>query len=176
MQYSARILTVRAQTTAELRAKLTRRAANKQDVEQAIQRLQDGGVLNDQKFATSFADWRRDSQGHGQGRVMRDLLARRVPAELAKTSAAAAYSGTDEIAMIEQFLKRKYRGKNLGDLLDRKNPDKQKHLASAFRKLRQAGFSSGNSIKALKRHSTDAERLEEMDEGEAESAEAAGGN
>jgi len=39
-------------------------------------------------------------------------------------------------------------------------------LASAFRKLRGAGFSAGNSIRVLKRYAADAERLEEMDEEE----------
>ena len=65
------------------------------------------------------------------------------------------------LAMIEAFLKRKYRGKDLGALLK-----EQKELASAFRKLRGGGFSTGNSIKVLKRHAADAERLEEMGEEE----------
>ena len=58
--------------------------------------------------------------------------------------------------MIEAFLKRKYRGKDLGALLQ-----EQKELASAFRKLRGAGFSTGNSIRVLKRYAAEAERLEE---------------
>ena len=37
-----------------------------------------------------------------------------------------------------------------------------KELASAFRKLRGAGFSTGNSIRALKRYAAEAERLEEL--------------
>jgi regulatory protein len=60
--------------------------------------------------------------------------------------------------MIERFLARKYRGKDLGALLK-----EQKNLASAYRKLRQAGFSTGPSIRVLKRYAAEAERLEEMD-------------
>jgi hypothetical protein len=37
-------------------------------------------------------------------------------------------------------------------------------LASAHRKLRLAGFSSGNAIRVLKRHAAEAEKLEGMEE------------
>ena len=60
------------------------------------------------------------------------------------------------MALIQNFLERKYRGKNLGELLA-----EQKNLASAFRKLRLAGFSSGTSIRALKRYAAEADQLEE---------------
>ena len=42
----------------------------------------------------------------------------------------------------------------------------QKNLASVFRKLRGAGFSTGNSIRVLKCYAAEAERLEEIEEGE----------
>ena len=89
-------------------------------------------------------------------------MARRVAPELAKKAAETAYSGADETALIEQFLERKFRRKNLGVLLQ-----DDKHLASAFRRLRTAGFSAGGSIKVLKRYAAEAERLEEIDEEEA---------
>jgi regulatory protein len=159
LAYSARILTSRAQTISELRQKLTRRAADRNDVDEALRRLKDNGYLNDQRFAESFANWRRDSEGLGKTRVVRDLLARRVAPEVAKKAAETAYSSTDEIAMIEQYLKRKFRGKDLGAWFR-----EEKHLAAGFRRLRTAGFSAGNSIKVLKRYAAHAERLEEMEE------------
>ncbi len=162
LAYSARVLTARAQTTSELRQKLTRRAAERSDVDEVIRRLKENGYLNDQRFAESFANWRRDNEGFGKTRVVRDLMARRVAPELAKNAAETAYAGADETALIEQFLQRKFRGKNLGVLLK-----DDKHLASAFRRLRTAGFSAGGSIKVLKRYAAEAERLEEIDEQEA---------
>ena len=164
MAYAARTLAGRAQSSSELRAKLMRRAAAKSDVEQVIGRLKDAGFLNDKKFAEAFANWRRDDAGFGKMRVMRDLMARRVAPGLARQTTDAAYREADEIAMIEKFLARKYRGKDLGALLT-----EEKHLASAYRKLRGAGFSSGNSIRVLKRYAAEAERLEEMEEFEAPS-------
>jgi regulatory protein len=161
LAYSARVLTARAQTTSELRQKLTRRAAERSDVDEVIRRLKENGYLNDQRFAESFANWRRDNEGFGKTRVVRDLMARRVAPELAKKAAETAYAGADETALIEQFLQRKFRGKNLGVLLQ-----DDKHLASAFRRLRTAGFSAGGSIKVLKRYAAEADRLAEIDEEE----------
>jgi regulatory protein len=159
LAYSARVLTSRAQTISELRQKLTRRAADRNDVDEVLRRLKDGGYLDDQRLAESFANWRRDNDGFGKTRVVRDLLARRVAPEVAKKAAEAAYAAADEVAMIEQFLQRKFRGKDLGPFLS-----EEKHLASAFRRLRTAGFSAGNSIKVLKRYAAQAERLEDMEE------------
>jgi regulatory protein len=159
MAYAARILSARAQTISELREKLKRRAERAEDVDEVLTRLKGAGYLNDQQFADSFANWRRESEGMGKTRVLRDLMARRVAPALARKAAEAAYAQVDEVALIEKFLGRKYRGKNLGELLA-----DQKHLASAYRKLRLAGFTSGNSIRVLKRFAAEAERLEELEE------------
>jgi regulatory protein len=159
MNYAARALAGRAQSSSEIREKLKRRAARPEDVEQVIGRLKDAGYLNDKRFAESFAAWRKENDGLGKTRVVRDLMARRVAPALARETGEAAYSKADEIGMIENFLARKYRGKDLGALLR-----EEKHLASAFRKLRLAGFSTGNSIRVLKRYAAEAERLEDLPE------------
>jgi regulatory protein len=159
MAFAARTLGARAQTISELRVKLQRRAASPNDVDQVLARLKQSGYINDQRFADSFATWRRENQGLGKARVVRDLMARRVAPALAKSSVDAAYQDVDETAMIEAFLARKYRGKNLGALLS-----EQKYLASAYQKLRLAGFSGGNSIRVLKRYAAEAERLAEIEE------------
>jgi regulatory protein len=158
MSYAARTLAGRAQTSSELREKLRRRAARREDVEEVLRRLKDSGYLNDKRFAESFAAWRRENEGLGKARVMRDLMARRVAPALAKQAAEAAYKSVDEAELIEKFLERKYRGKNLGSLLQQ-----EKHLASVYRRLRGAGFSQGSSIRVLKRYAAEAERFEEME-------------
>jgi regulatory protein len=158
MTFAARSLSARALTISELRDKLNRRAAEPSDVDEVLARLKESGYLNDQRFSESYASWRRDDGGFGKARVTRDLMARRVPPAVAKQAAEAAFEGADEVAMIEAFLKRKYRGKDLGALLK-----EEKHLASAYRKLRTAGFSTGNSIKVLKLYAAQAELLEEID-------------
>jgi regulatory protein len=159
MAYAARTLAARAQTVSEMRDKLKRRAARAEDVDEVMARLKHSGYLNDQRFADSLANWRRENEGLGKTRVVRDLMARRVAPSLAKQAAEAAYRSVDEIAMIQSFLERKYRGKDLGALLS-----EPKHLASAYRRLRAAGFSTGNSIRVLKRYAAEAERLEELED------------
>ena len=163
MAYAARALGSRAQTVSELREKLKRRAARPEDVDEVLARLKQGGYVNDQRFAELFTAWRRENDGFGKSRVMRDLMSRRVAPGLAKETVEKAYQEVDEVEMIEKFLERKFRGKDLGILLA-----EEKYLASAFRRLRGAGFSTGNSIRVLKRYAAEAERLEEMEEGPAE--------
>ena len=154
--YAARTLSGRAQTSSELREKLKRRAVREQDVDLVIARLKDAGYLNDKRFAESFANWRRDNEGFGKARVMRDLMNRRVAPAVARQASDDAFKEIDETAMIEQYLARKYRGKDLGALLK-----EEKHLASAYRKLRLAGFSTDNSIRVLKRYADQADLLED---------------
>ena len=164
MAYAGRVLSIRSQTTHELREKLKRRAGLAGDADEVILRLRENGILNDQHFAETFAGWRRDNEGFGKTRVVRDLLARKVAPEVAKKATEKQYAATDEVALIGQYLARKYRTRSLGELLASENPDREKNLASAYRKLRGAGFSTGNSIKVLKRYAAEAERLEEMEE------------
>ena len=160
MNYAARGLSARAQSLSEMRARLKRKAACEEDIADVLARLKEAGMLNDRQFAGSFANWRKDNQGLGKTRVMRDLMARRVAPAVAKDAVDTAFEGVDEIAMIEKFLARKFRGKDLGALMK-----EEKNLASAFRKLRGAGFSAGNSIRVLKRYAAEAEKLEEIEEG-----------
>jgi regulatory protein len=159
MNYAAQALSARAQSLNEMRTRLKRRAANQEDVAEVLSRLKQAGLMDDIRFADSFANWRRENQGLGKARVVRDLMVRRVAPAVAKKAVDRAYAEVDETGLIESFLNRKFRGKNLGELL--REP---KHLASAYRKLRLAGFSSGNSIGVLKRYAAEAERLADMEE------------
>jgi regulatory protein len=161
LSYSARVLSARAQSVSEMRRKLSRRAAHLDDVEEVLRRLKESSFLNDQKFAESFASRRRDSEGHGKGRVLRDLRARRVSMDVATQATNQAFSEIEETVLIEQYLQRKFRAENLGELLR-----KEKRLASVFRRLRTAGFSAGGSITVLKRYAAEAEQLEDMDDQE----------
>lgn len=143
MEFAARALSARALSIGEMREKLKRRAAKQGDVDDVLKRLKTAGFLDDQRFAESYAGWRRDDGGYGKARVFRDLMTRRVAPEIAKKASEKAFQEVDEIAMIEQFVKRKCKS--------------VKNLASAYRKLRMAGFSSGNSLRVLKMDETIAE-------------------
>ena len=78
LAYAGQALTARAQSLSELRTRLKRRAARQEDVDAVLAKLKEAGFLNDRKFAGSFANWRKENQGFGRTRVLRDLMARRV--------------------------------------------------------------------------------------------------
>ncbi|HXF28014.1 MAG TPA: regulatory protein RecX [Bryobacteraceae bacterium] len=158
MIYGLRLLGGRALTLGELRDRLRRRAAEPADVEEILRKLKEQGYLDDRRFAESFAAARVENQGLGQSRVLRDLRARRVAPNIAEKAVANAFEGKDETVLIEAFLRRKYRSVVLHEFLA-----EEKNLASAFRRLRYAGFSSGNSIRVLKRFASKPEVLDALE-------------
>jgi regulatory protein len=157
--YAVRALGGRAHSAGELREKLSRRAASAADIDVVLAKLREIGYLNDQRFAENFASARLENQGFGKMRVLRELRQRRVAPKLAEQVTEQAFQDTNETDLIEAFLKRKYRGKQLGPFLA-----EEKNLGAAFRRLRYAGFSSSASIRVLKRYASRAEELEAMEE------------
>jgi regulatory protein len=158
MDYALRCLGGRAYSIGEIRSKLQRRAVESGSVEEVLGRLKQAGYLNDQRFADGYATARLENQGHGKMRVLRDLRQRRVAPAVAEKAVDGAFRETDEATLIEEFLRRKYRGKRLETLLA-----EEKHLAAAYRRLRYAGFSASNSIRVLKRFAAAAEALESLE-------------
>jgi regulatory protein len=158
LNYAVRALGGRAHSTGELREKLRRRAERAEDVDAVLAKLKELGYLDDKRFAESYAAARLENQGLGKMRVLRDLRQRRIAPQLAEQVAEKTYQETDETKLIEDFLKRKYRGKKLGEFLG-----EEKNLAGAYRRLRYAGFSAGASIRVLKRYARQAEELEGLE-------------
>jgi regulatory protein len=159
--YSIKILSMRALSSSEVREKLRRKASNASDIDTVLVRLREYGYINDARFAESYASARRDNQGFGRMRVLRDLRTRRVAPALAASTVQEAFEGTDEDSMIQAFLLRKFRNVPLREQLQ--DPKK---LQSAYRKLRFAGFSSAASIRVLKRYAAEADQLEDAPEEE----------
>jgi len=153
------LLSGRALSINELKEKLKRRATTPSDVDRVIFKLKEAGYLNDGKLAESFAAARIENQSFGRMRVLRDLRGRRVAPDIAQKAVSEAFRDVDEPSLIERFLERKYRGKDLGVLLQ-----DERELASAYRKLHGAGFGTANAIKVLKRHAAKAELLEDQPE------------
>lgn len=145
-EFAVKALAMRAHSTGELRRKLVQKAEKPADVEETISRLRDYGYLNDRRFAENFAGARLENQGLGKSRVLRDLRERKVSSELAEKTVTQVYQGVDEVQLIDDFIRRKIRTKQ--PLSEALNDPKQ--LASAYRKLIRAGFTTGNVIRALK--------------------------
>jgi SOS response regulatory protein OraA/RecX len=90
--------------------------------------------------------------------VSQDLRRRRVAPALAQTVVEKTYRNVDETVLIEEFIRRKYRGAPREELF---REDKQ--LASAYRRLVRAGFGSGNIIRVLKRFAANPELLDQFE-------------
>jgi regulatory protein len=157
--YALRALGGRAHSIGELREKLKRRAENGGDVDDVLARLKRAGYLDDRQFAETFAAARLTSRGFGPRRVLGDLRMKRVAPKVAEEAVREAFRDTDETKLIEEFLARKYRRLSLKEYLA--DP---RQLASAYRRLRLAGFGSPESIRVLKRYAEGAEELESLEE------------
>ena len=157
--YALKTLGRRAHSAGELRIKLLRRAEQPSDVADVLQKLRDYGLADDAKFAETFASSRLQNEGFGRLRVLRELGAKRVAPGVASEAVGKAFSGTDELELIEKFLSRKYRNTDLRQFLK-----EQKNLASAYRRLVTAGFSGRASLSVLKRYSSSEEEWGEPPE------------
>jgi regulatory protein len=157
--YALRLLGQRGYSAGELRTKLGLRADSSGAAEEVMGKLKDYGLLDDQKFAETFAVSRRENDQLGRLRVMRDLRARRVTHQVAERAVSRAFSGTDEQELAAAHLARKLRGKDLAEWLS-----DERHLANAFGRLQRAGFSASASIAVLKRFATRAAELESLPE------------
>src|SRR5207244_4209785 len=104
-----------ALSAGEMRTRLRRRKAEAGVIDAVMTKLREYGYLNDSAFAGAYASARKENQGHGKERVVRDLRARQVPAALAEAAVATTYAETDEVALIEAYVARKLRGKNLAE-------------------------------------------------------------
>ncbi len=157
LEYALRALAARAHSTGELRKKLERRAANADDIPGVLARLREYGYIDDRQFARMYSNARLDD-GMGKSRVLYDLRKRRVAPSIASEAVAATYQGTDEEALIEDYLRRKFRNTPLREYLA-----EPKHLASAYRRLRTAGFSSANVVRVLKRFAAETGALDDLE-------------
>lgn len=159
LAYALRLLARRAWSAGELRQKLERRAARPENVGAVFERLKGYGYIDDRRFAEAFSEARLETNGFGKQRVLRDLGRRRVAPELARETVERVFAGVDEPALIEDYLRRKFRGVAL-----REHLAEPRRLAAAYRRLRTAGFSPGNVIRVLKRYAERAEELESLEQ------------
>jgi regulatory protein len=157
-EYALRVLGQRAHSASELREKLSKRSESAADVVIVMGKLCDYGLADDRKFSETFASQRLQNRGFGRFRILRDLRSKRVSGNIAEAAVEKTFAGMDEAELIQRFLERKYRGKNLKEFLK-----EEKNLANVYRRLRTAGFSSGNSLSILKRY---AHQVEDWSGGE----------
>jgi regulatory protein len=155
-EYAVKRLGSRAFSAGDLRTKLQLRAANAVDVDHVLARLKDIGYLDDRRFAENFAASRVENEGFGRMRVLNDLRARRISGALAEKAVERAIGERSEADLIEAYIERRMPSIATGGRIE----DERK-LASAYRRLRRAGFTSGSILAALKGIAARPDLLEE---------------
>ncbi len=135
--YAIGALGRRMRSVAELKRLLRQRvdvdSANGQTMlDRVIRRLKDRGYLNDAHYAAAYTGLRRDNEKYGRRRVIAELKARGVHAEVIEQAVDAAYGEVDEEQQARAYLRRKRIAK----------PKDQKQLARVFRQLVRAGFTA----------------------------------
>lgn len=153
--YAVAALARRSLTAAELRKRLEARAARLEDVSEVLDRLSEIGYLDDAQLAESYARFRRDYEGLGRLRVLRDLERRGVARKVAEQTVGKAYRESDELDLVRAQIR-----KRLGSRANELPIDDRKRLAALFRALIRAGFSSARIVEGLQEISSDTEWLE----------------
>jgi regulatory protein len=157
-QYALKSLGARSQSTGELRERLKRRAENPADIDEILAQLKENGYLDDRRFAEGFATSRLNNEGFGRTRVIQDLRQHRVAPTLAEGTVREVYEGVEENALIEDWIRRKYRMAPREGLFK-----EEKDLAAAYRRLVRAGFRTGEIIRVLKRFAKNPELLDNFE-------------
>ncbi|HXN52358.1 MAG TPA: regulatory protein RecX [Candidatus Acidoferrum sp.] len=140
---AVKILMRRAHSVSEMKKALIRRTADEGLIQKVIARLKQNGLIDDARYAKQFARQRTEIRHQGKYRVARELRARGVPDRHIETAVEEAAANTDEAAVVRQRIERKLKFFR-GEIDDRK-------IASLYRSLLRAGFSSDTIRRELKR-------------------------
>jgi regulatory protein len=164
--YAIQALARRMRSVAELKRLLRGRLERENKlapaiVERVTRRLKEQGYLNDARYASAYAEFRRDNEKFGPGRISLDLRSRGVHRELVEKAVAGAFAAMDEEKQARAYLRRKRI----------KKPNTQTEAARIFRQLRRAGFRTKAVFAILRKWDVAEETLEAF---ETESADSEG--
>jgi regulatory protein len=153
-EYAVGALARRMRTVAELKRLLRQKVEAETEfgktlVELIIRKLKDQGYLNDAKYAAAYSSFRRDNEKFGRRRVITDLKAKGVHADVIDTAVTAAFDEVNEEKQARAYLQRKRLAK----------PKDKKQAARIFRNLTRAGFGAKTIFTILKKWDVDEETL-----------------
>lgn len=148
----------RAHSVMEMKKALLRRCSDDKLIRNVVDRLKREGLVDDARYAKQFARQRALSRKQGKFRIARELRARGVQDNHIEAALEANAEETDETALVRQRIERKL--KLLRGEFD------EKRIASLYRSLLRAGFSSDVIRRELQRVTRG--DVEEMEAGEQE--------
>jgi len=113
-----KLLERRPQSIGEMRRKLKERGFTVAAVHEAVERLKQAGLLDDERFARDFASMRAAMKPQGRRALVMKLMAHGVARELAAAAAEEALAGRDEAELAEEAARKwakRLRGRELDD-------------------------------------------------------------
>jgi regulatory protein len=131
---SLRALMRRGHSIHEMRQYLERRAEDKELVPPVIARLRELSYLDDARYALDYARTHAKLRRQGKFRIARELRGRGVPDRHIEAALETVFAETDEASLVRTRLKRR--------LAHIRGPLDQRKIASIYRNLLAAGFSS----------------------------------
>lgn len=152
-EYAVGALGRRMRSVAEMKRLLRQRTEDSEIghllIDVVIARLKQRGYLNDTQYATSFSSYRRDNEKLGRRRIVSELRARGVHAEVIEKTVEETYGEVTESEQVRAYVRRKRLQK----------PKDQKQTARIFRTLVRAGFGPRDIFAVLKQWDVDDETL-----------------
>jgi regulatory protein len=140
-----RMLSRRALSEGEIRGRLKDKGFPPDQVENALVRLGELGLVDDRSLCVHLARSFRDARGYGPLKIAAALRARSLPGELI-AAALRESDGADEQAAAESALRRRFRGGI---------PPGREGAAKAYRFLAGRGFLPETCRKAVGRRDFD---------------------
>ena len=156
--YAVGALGRRMRTVAELKRLMRPRVRHQPEgellIEVVVARLKEQRYLNDAGYAAAYSSFRKENEKFGSMRVVRDLRAKGMHADVIERAVKTAYEGVNEEKLARAFLARKRIAA----------PVNQKQAARIFRALARAGFSSRVIIPILKKWHVEDEMLSALEQ------------
>jgi regulatory protein len=156
--YAVGALGRRMRTVAELkrlmRTRVLHQPLGELLIEVVVARLKEQRYLNDAGYAAAYSSFRKENEKFGSMRVVRDLRAKGMHADVIERAVKTAYEGVNEEKLARAFLARKRITA----------PVDQKQSARIFRALARAGFPSSVIIPILKKWKVEDETLSALEQ------------
>ncbi len=146
------MLARRELSAAQVRARLLEREHAAEEVEAAIEQLQESGAIDDARVARAYVETALKVKNRGRLRIQRELNEMGIPREVAAAALADAFGEVDERGLIAKAITKKLHG--------RKKIDTPAEYARVYQFLMRQGFSPAAVSAALRAYRKGADPLE----------------
>jgi regulatory protein len=136
------LLAGRDLSVAQLRARLSERDHNRDDIDQAIEHLLETGALDDGRVARAYITRALEVKGRGRLRIQRDLREMGIARDVAGEALTEIFGNVDERNLIAKALQKKLRGA--------RKIRTQAEYARLYQFLMRQGFSQAGVTAALR--------------------------